>query len=210
MEAGWFGPALGLLSRGGAWVFSIVLILCRHKYDLSWVTFGVSLTVCALWTWGCVLARKAHSGFQAALVLCVGRAVAICVGQLGPAGISTLMSSMGILAAVAATGFVCVATGELLTQKGETKLARQGDILWRVFVFTTVVLSLLDAVVLWVPGWKSGLYRLFMEHEAIALGSMGTVLVLLIASIVTITWKMVFYYRASRALLGRTVKHNNR
>ncbi len=150
---------------------------------------GVASIVGALLVlYGLYQAMPAHSCYKLAMLMEIAGAAVGVLRMIFKSGLlENVVSITGTVVALLSTVFVCTATGGLLEAKGEAGLAEQAKLIVLLFGVCTAV-SVLCTLASWIP----------LLNILAAITGAVTSVVMLAANVL----KVLFYYKASRALLA--------
>lgn len=130
---------------------------------------------------GLYQASKVAYGYRTAFQLSIASIVVELLGVFIPG-----VSLVGVILSIAVVYFVCMATGELLVEKGDSQTAAKGQFVWKLYAVCGVIV-LVCTLVAFIPG--------------AAILAAVVLLPTAIASLVAGIQYLIFLYRASEYLL---------
>ena len=129
---------------------------------------------------GLYQASKVAYGYRTAFQLSIASIVVELLGVFIPG-----VSLVGVILSIAVVYFVCMATGELLVEKGDPQTAAKGQFVWKLYAVCGVIV-LVCTLVAFIPG--------------AAILAAVVLLPTAIASLVAGMHYLIFLYRASEYL----------
>lgn len=174
-----------------AQILALVAIVAMIVPVLGWIV-GVVLALASLVLsiYGPYVARDVHDNFRIALWAAIAALVVSIVSSLVPEEaefISGLLNIAKTVLGFAMVYFVCTASEVLLDAKGDGELAQRVSTIWKLYAGCALV-SIVCALVGWIP----------VLNILAAIASVVTTIVQLVAYVLL----LIFYYKASKSLLG--------
>lgn len=173
-----------------AQILALVAIVAMIVPILGWIVGVVLVIVVAvLQLVGPYTARSTHPNFQNAFYAAIAALVVSLISGFVPdeGFLAGLVSIVEEVVSFAVVYFVCTASEPLLDAKGDGELAQRAVTIWKLYAGCALV-SIVCALVSWIP----------LLNILAAIASVVATIVQLVGYVLLI----IFYYKASKFLLG--------